>query len=415
MRTVFAFVNLPMTYAPVTAFLRPVDAAHLARARAASASAQQAVSAPGINKWEILRELIAARTVFGLSDRDLSVLEALLSFHPGAVLGGPDGVPVVVHPSNQTICERLKGMPCSSMRRHLARLVETGMVARRDSPNGKRYVRRTSGARLVFGFDLSPLIARKAEICAAAESVRAEQDRMSRLREKVSLMRRDLAGLTCYGASLRPELGLWDQLSDLAALTARSLRRKLDMEALERLSAVLLQALDQVRDLLEPDDSAHSSTNERHNEQHHQNSDTDLNDLELGSEKVEAADADRAAEQLGTEAPLPDCNLPNLPLRLVLTACQDIQAYTRNPIRHWHQLVQTAEVVRPMMGISPSAWEDAKMAMGSEQAAVVIASLLERFNEIKSPGGYLRKLTQHAKMKEFSCGPMIMALVRKAA
>ena len=178
---------------------------------------------------------------------------------------------------------------------------------------------------------------------------------------------------------------------------------------------MLLQALEQVRDLLEPGDSAHSSTNERHNEQHHQNSDTDLNDLELGLEQVEATDADQAAEQLGTEAPLPDCKLPNLPLRLVLTACQEIQAYTRNPIRHWHQLVQTAEVVRPMMGISPSAWEDAKMAMGSEQAAVVIAFLLERFNEIKSPGGYLRKLTQHAEMKKFSCGPMIMALVRKAA
>lgn len=68
-----------------------------------------------------------------------------------------------------------------------------------------------------------------------------------------------------------------------------------------------------------------------------------------------------------------------------------------------------------MMGISPSAWEDAKAFMGPEQAAVVIAALLERFTEIRSPGGYLRRLTEKASAEQFSCGPMVMALMRKAA
>lgn len=413
MRICFAFVNLHMTYAPVTAFLRPVDAAHLARARAASASAQQAAAGPGINKWEILRELVAARKAFALSDRDLSVLEALLSFHPGATLGGSEGAPVV-HPSNQTLCERLKGMACSTMRRHLARLVETGLVARRDSPNGKRYVRRAAGVKLAFGFDLSPLIARQAEICAAAETARAEHDRLSRLRETVSLMRRDLAGLSAYGATLRPELGLWDQFADLAALTARALRRKLDLETLARLNAALAHALDQGRDILEPLDSTDPSTNVAQNEQHHQNSETDLIDLELGAEQPEMA-PDQATDPDEIEPPPPDHDLPRLPLGLVLTACAEIQIYAPQPIRHWHQLVQAADVVRPLMGISPSAWDDAKALMGPEQAAVVIAAILERFTEIRSPGGYLRALTQKAGAEAFSCGPMIMALMRKAA
>ena len=44
-----------MTYAPVTAFLRPVDATQLARAKAAAGS--DATAARSVNKWETLREL----------------------------------------------------------------------------------------------------------------------------------------------------------------------------------------------------------------------------------------------------------------------------------------------------------------------------------------------------------------------
>ncbi|WP_223252489.1 replication initiation protein RepC [Paracoccus mutanolyticus] len=42
---------------------------------------------------------------------------------------------------------------------------------------------------------------------------------------------------------------------------------------------------------------------------------------------------------------------------------------------------------RRLLGRTPK-----RLLAGAEQAAVVIAFLLERFNEIKSPGGYLRKL-----------------------
>jgi replication initiation protein RepC len=68
-----------------------------------------------------------------------------------------------------------------------------------------------------------------------------------------------------------------------------------------------------------------------------------------------------------------------------------------------------------MLGISPSAWEDACRAMGPEEAAVVLLAMLERFNEIRSPGGYLRALTAKAGQGAFSCGPMVMALTRNQA
>ena len=68
-----------------------------------------------------------------------------------------------------------------------------------------------------------------------------------------------------------------------------------------------------------------------------------------------------------------------------------------------------------MMGISSSAWDDALRVLGPEEAAIVVAAMLQRFAEIKSPGGYLRRLTSKAREGAFSCGPMVMALVRHAA
>lgn len=405
-----------MDYTPVTPFRRPINAAILHY----QAAAQQDLPPSGVNKWEALRELAAARIAFGLSDRDLSVLQALVSFHQATIVGGNHSE-TVVHPSNKAICERLNGMPCSTMRRHLANLVQTGFVVRRDSPNGKRYARRYGDEKIAFGFDLAPLAQRFVEVCEAAEAVRAAEERYKRLRSTVSLMRRDLAGLVDYGRSLRPDRAIWDQASDLCVLTARDLRRKLDFAELQQIETALSEALNAIRDLLEPVQSEDMSTNEVTYEQHYQNSNKDSYDFEPRLEKAqgEGSVSDLATSLVAvgrTDEPVPiDNNLPRIPLGLVLAACSEYQTYAERPVRHWHDLVRVADVIRPMMGVSPSAWDEAKQYMGPEEASVVILAMLERFGDIRSPGGYLRSLSAKAALGEFSCGPMIMALMRKDA
>lgn len=405
-----------MDYTPVTPFRRPINAAILHY----QAAAQQDLPPSGVNKWEALRELAAARIAFGLSDRDLSVLQALVSFHQATIVGGNHSE-TVVYPSNKAICERLNGMPCSTMRRHLANLVQTGFVVRRDSPNGKRYARRYGDEKIAFGFDLAPLAQRFVEVCEAAEAVRAAEERYKRLRTTVSLMRRDLAGLVDYGRSLRPDRAIWDQASDLCVLTARDLRRKLDFAELQQMESALSEALNAIRDLLEPVQSQDMSTNEVTNEQHYQNSNKDSYDFEPRLEKAQgegsASDPATALVAEGsTDEPVSvDNNLPRIPLGLVLAACSEYRTYAERPVRHWHDLVRVADVIRPMMGVSPSAWDEAKQYMGPEEASVVILAMLERFGDIRSPGGYLRSLSAKAALGEFSCGPMIMALMRKDA
>ena len=102
----------------------------------------------------------------------------------------------------------------------------------------------------------------------------------------------------------------------------------------------------------------------------------------------------------------------SFPLGMVLEACPDIADYARHGIRSWRDFVATARLVRSALGISPSAWEDARTVLGDEVAAVVVAAILQRGEAIKSPGGYLRSLTEKARGGAFSLGPVLMALLR---
>jgi replication initiation protein RepC len=71
-----------------------------------------------------------------------------------------------------------------------------------------------------------------------------------------------------------------------------------------------------------------------------------------------------------------------------------------------------AVVVRSMLGVSPSAYQDACEIMGPENAATAIACILERSGHINSAGGYLRSLTAKTRQGEFSLGPALMALLK---
>ena len=397
-----------MEYTPISPFMRPISHAHLRVIERPEAS----VPARPVNKWELLRELSKAQAAFGVSERDLTVLQGLLSFFPDDALGG--NAEMVVFPSNKAICERLNGMPCSTMRRHLARLVETGLLQRRDSPNGKRYVRKHGEDRVAFGFDLSPLYCQSEEIARAAEAVREAEERVRRLREVVSLMRRDLAALAEFGDEMQPGLGFWDQLRDKAALTARALRRKLSIEDLAAYRADLEALLDQARNIIDGPETEEMNTNDAQSERHHHNSNKESIDFEPALEKSEAA---AGVPDVDTNEPVANVDeqdtrhLPKIPLHLVIAACPSLKTFYQGEIRHWHQLFDAACHVRPAMGISASAWEEAQRFMGPEQASIVVAAMLERFADIRSPGGYLRALTTKAAAGEFSCGPMVMALI----
>ena len=158
-------------------------------------------------------------------------------------------------------------------------------------------------------------------------------------------------------------------------------------------------------------ESQDSNANESHSERHIQNSNPDLNstdESEYGLGKIDEASGSAAKTDNVHSLPKRD-----LPLGMVLDACPEILSFARGgPIRMWRDLVAAADVARPTMGISPSAWQDAVEVMGAEKAAITVAAILERSDQISSRGGYLRNLTERAREQKFSVWPMIMALLR---
>ena len=117
-----------------------------------------------VDKWKVFRDVAEARELLGLQDRGIAVLDALLTFYPENELR-QDGQ-LVVFPSNTQLALRAHGMAGATLRRHLGFLVDAGIIIRRDSANGKRYIRkdRAGDIEAAFGFDLSPLLMRAEEL-----------------------------------------------------------------------------------------------------------------------------------------------------------------------------------------------------------------------------------------------------------
>lgn len=328
---------------------------------------------PATDKWAILRALTQGREAFGLTDRNLAVLSALLSFHPTRDLR--EGA-LTVFPSNESLSARLHGMPESTLRRHLSALVDAGMIRRQDSPNGKRYATRDGNGRidLVFGFDLRPLLQRAPEIARAADKAQDTARRIRRMRQTISLLMRDAAILSGGMASCQI------RLTDLQRL----MRRKLDLDALSELETRLRHLVAEFAQQAEP--APEVSANDIQNERHHLNTDSDIPESEKGQEQNE---------------------LP--PLAAILKAAPEIETYAAAPLRTWRDLVRVTEFVRPMLGITAETWTFARQSLGEGRAAVVLSCILQRFSSIRNPGAYLRRLAQN---EDFQVGPMVMALLR---
>ena len=322
-------------------------------------------------------------------------------------------------------------MAPATLRRHLACLVDAGLIIRRDSPNGKRFARRGQGGAIedAFGFDLMPLVARAAEIENLAEEVRAENRAMALLREKITLTRRDIAKMIATGIE-EGVPGDWEGFHLRYATLSGRYARNLLRSDLEALASELTALAAEIRKLLENHVKPQNmSGNESQSERHIQNQTTNIFELEpsLREGRGEPSDLDDQQpgapsapepEILGAGAPKPEqkpATPRTYPLGMVLEACPDILDFASGGISSWRDLATTAAVVRKAIGVSPDAWAQALEVLGEHDTSIVIAAILQRGEEIKSAGGYLRVLTAKARAGEFSLGPVLMALLRGKA
>ena len=232
---------------------RSLTLAHVA----SQATAKARPPGKAVHKWQVFRAICTAKGRIGVSERALAVLDALLSFHPETTLSG-DGL--IVFPSNQQLALRAHGMAPATLRRHLAALVDCGLIIRRDSPNGKRFARKGQGGaiEMAFGFDLGPLVTRAEEFEAWAEDVRAEERALRLVRERITLCRRDIAKMIATGIEEGvPTRGAgqgrsdWSEIHALYRGILGGIPRTAAREALEPIAADLTLLADEILTLLE--------------------------------------------------------------------------------------------------------------------------------------------------------------------
>lgn len=248
---------------------------------------------------------------------------------------------------------------------------------------------------------------------------------MSRLRERISLQRRDIAKMIALGVD-EAIPGPWDRYRATFLALARPLPRACPEDSLARCDAALASlAAEIAKTLQDHHNLTKTSGNVDQTERHQSNSNTQWsNSFEPASRKGrgEAGATDPAKASSGDE---------DVPLGMVLEACPDVKGlhFGAEPLTRWSGFIETARTIRPMLGISPDAWGEAVTVLGERSAAIVVATILQRSEHsseattgetgttvngspaIRSPGGYLRALTEQARAGTFAIGPVLMALI----
>lgn len=334
--------------------------------------------------WPLLDALTAARARYQLLPATLVVLKALCSFLPKQpeTLDGP----LLVWPSNETLCERASGIAERSLRRHLDRLVNAGLILRKASTNGKRFALRIRQNIVdAFGFDLSPLFTRRGEIFDAREAQREQDELAHVLRTEIRVALYSLEG-TCLISA------------ETCAAILLTLRRKADIAALEATLQDLRQLQGRIENQQFPQQTAEMTGTNGQNDRHLQN--TDNESISSVLQPIEEISSVKP-----TAHPLPD--LPNF------DECTDTLresiAFSPDPVRNWLGFKSFAQKIAPMIGIDGTLLRKASVSMGEIAASVAVLCLVQLSERLRVPAAYYQKLVQLAQENKFSLQGLLRA------
>ena len=385
------------------------------------------------------RAIVATKkvaAVIGLKSQDLLLLDTF-----GAVTQSQDweqGRRPIVWASNHFLMQQT-GFSLATLRRHVRRLCEVGVISMKDSPNGKRWGRRDADGVIVeaYGFDLGPMAARAEEFEALYAHLQAERALCATLRNAITVTRRMIRAKIekALEAGLRgPWINLQGAFRELMeSLPARSERAGGLESYLDRIRAfsasvetsfemafdwpaetdvtqasVVEDRPEETRNMIPTSlkNEAHILTTKQPNsvtsnrfETKHAASVVPKERKTEPDDRPEDIDLDISWSTHGTKRSS-DIDIP-----LLMASCPHFAEMARSTqgfMRDWNDVHRAAAALRPMVGISEDAWSVANKVLGPAVAAASIALILDKSTngEVKSPGGYLRGLVERAQIGE---------------
>lgn len=335
------------------------------------------------------RDLMAAVNTLardlGLRASGVMVLDALLSCLPckepktGAELPITPLTLLTVYAANETLCFRAKGITERQLRRHLERFEEIGLLARRDSANGKRFPVQRGGKTIgAFGLDLSPLLARSEELLTRAEAKRREIDELKGLKACIHKLRARCLALDLDEAAVTFVEGLRNSLRRVGLTRLEATRMLDDLTALlNRHEAPVSRQSARVPDQSQPTTETAEQTgtdgqNDRHKEP--ENSDT---------KKITAPTVAEVWTDLGTLS----------------------MFYPEAP-RTTHALRTLLHDFAAMLRIGTETLADALRSHGIIPTLRSLDQLAAKAHEIDQPDGYLRAMLQGTSGKRVGHGQL---------
>ena len=387
------------------------------------------------------RAIVAVKKVasaIGLKSQEMLLLDSF------AAVSQPQdwekGRRPIVWTSNKSLMEQT-GFSLTTLRRHVRKLCEAGVISIAESPNGKRWGRRDKDGVIIeaYGFDLAPLAARAIEFETFYADLRVKRQVCTALSNMIKVTRRMVRAK--IEMALESDLrGPWSTLKDEYATLVQglpkgktvsdNLEKILDwFKALKaRVDEAFLIALAQPESDVQPDPQSAETDADTGQIPSNMTPMDPANGTQIptaaesqginrnGNEKGQAADG-RPGSQTGEPAkraekvnmdiewstqrkPTSDIDIPTL-----MTACPTFAQMAHGLLgylRNWNDVHRAAEKIRPMVGISDDAWHVANRVLGPEMAAGAIALICDKFEAglVRSPGGYLRGIVEKARAGE---------------
>lgn len=340
----------------------------------------------------------------------------------------------IVFKSNQQLAFEI-GRSIGRVSRMLSRLFDAGLITMQDSGNYKRYPIRNGDGEITdgCGIDLRILIVRYAELDELVRQVRAEKKAAdAALRRYRGALRNARYALSAAAELSAPVLDLIgsriERVSDVVEAAGKG-----SSGMLRRATAILEWLVERLMQL--PHRSAEvSETNNMtcpHVENGMHTQITTPHPFDDSSEERRSANAERShslkagsASKWAFEESLgrgrSEINQPRrLPqamvaLQDVLRAVPALKTYGFAP-SSWADLARAIPLMCRFAGISEDARARAVEQMGEQQAAVAVAVTLEKYDrqEVSSPGGYLRAMTDRPRAGELHLARSVFGLAAR--
>jgi len=340
----------------------------------------------------------------------------------------------IVFKSNQQLAFEI-GRSAGRVSRLLSRLFDAGLITMQDSGNYKRYPVRNGEGEITdgCGIDLRILIVRYNELDELVRKARAEKKATDAAARRYRGALRNARQALAIGAEHSARIvrlieGRIERVRDIvesAGKTSSHLLRRVTtllewfVERLMRLPRRSEEALE-ARKVTCPhaENDIHTQTTTPYqlddSSQERRSADAEqLNSLKAGSASKWAFEESLRRHRRELKRP------PRLPqaivaLQDVVRAVPALKTYGLTPTS-WADLARAVPLMCRFAGISEDARRRAVELMGEQQAAVAVAVTLEKYDrqDVRSPGGYLRALTDRAAAGELHLARSIFGLAAR--